>query len=420
MNDESKRQLPKKQDDKQSGLLDPTCFVSWKNYYVISFLNKVFWIIWLLSKKIGLLNKQTGEKKRVIFIGPTHMGDILFSTPAIRFAKEKKPDLEIICIVSSSSKAIVENNPYLADFEVVDLPWFLEKEGGYMQSIRSFFQLVKVLKAVNAEATLNFSSTSYHREHLAMWLAGIPQRIGFSHKGFGYLLTGGPSFIRNELIARQKLRMVGHWLGANTDNYSLKPDYFISEAGDIRADVLWASLDFQPDRPVIGINPGAQHSYLWPPSHYIELSKMIYQKWSANLLFLGTKPFEGLIEQIRSQLDFKTFSLVGKTSLEEFASILKNIDLVITVDTGARHIANAVGTKAIVLRNGANSIYEFGKYIRSENLIFHEVPCSPCGLQQCKRPRMYCMEDITAEQCFRAVSACMRDMEAGTPCMIQH
>lgn len=389
-------------------VLDSSLFISKRNYYLIFFFDRILKLLWWISCLSGICKTRHGKKNRIVFIGPSHLGDMLLSTPAIRFLKEKKPYLDIMCIVSSSSKAIVENNPYLAGFEIIDLPWFLEKEGGYMQSIRSFFQLIKVLKTINAEAALNFSSTSYHREHLAMWLAGIPQRIGFSHKGFGYLLTGGPLFKRNELIARQKLRMVGHWLGENTDRYSLKPDYFISEAGDIRADVLLASLDFQPDRPVIGINPGAQHSYLWPPSHYVELSKMIYQKWSANLLFLGTKPFEGLIEQIRSQLDFKTFSLVGKTSLEEFASILKKIDLVITVDTGARHIANAVGVKTIVLQHGASSVYEFGKYVETEELLAHPVPCSPCGLQQCKHQRMYCMEDISPSQCFHVVAALMQ------------
>lgn len=406
MNYESKRRFFYRQID-QRGAIDPALFVSKKNYYLILFFNKGFKALWQICCFLNLVKIKAGKENRIVFIGPTHLGDILLSTPAIRFAKEKNPALEIICIVSSSSKAVIENNPYLTSVEIIDLPWFMEKKGGFIQAIRSFFRFIKVLKEVNAETALNFSSTSYHREHLAMWLAGIPHRVGFAHKGFGYFLTCSPSFLRNELIAKQKLRMVGHWLGENTDHYLLKPDYLLSQASEKTADNLMVSMGFEPDKAVIGINPGAQHNYLWPSSHYVELSEMIYEKWKANLLFLGTKPFEGLIEQIRSQLDFKTFSLAGKTSLEEMAAILKKIDILITVDTGARHIANAVGTKVIVLRNGANSIYEFGKYVASEEMVVHEVPCSPCGLQQCKHPRMYCMEDITGDQCFHAVSMCM-------------
>jgi len=307
-----------------------------------------------------LVKECRGKKGRVVFIGPTHLGDVLLATPAIRFAKERNPALEIICIVSSSSKAVVRNNPFLAGVEIVDLPWFAEEKGGFVQGTRSFFQFVKVLKGVNAETVINLSSTSYHREHLAMWLAGIPHRVGFSHKGFGYFLTSSPPFIRNELIPKQKLRMVGHWLGENTSLYSLKPDYFISEASEKRADDLLRSTNLELNKAIIGINPGAQHDYLWPSSHYIELCQMLNKKWQPNILFLGTSNFENQIEKIRAQLSFKTFSLVGKTSIEELAAVLRRIHLLITVDTGTRYIANAISTKVIVLRNGANSIHEFG------------------------------------------------------------
>jgi len=391
-----------------------------KNFYTIWVLDKIFKFLFVICRVLRLVPLKQGVRNRVLIIESTHLGDVLLTTPAIRFAQEKHPALEIICIVSSSSKAALENNPYIAGIEIIDLPWFLEKKGGFIKTIRSFFRFIKVLKGVNAETAINFSSTSYHREHLAMWLAGIPQRVGFSHKGFGYFLTISPPFIRNELIAKQKLRMVGYWLGGDTENYSLKPDYYISSESDRKADEFLATMEFEPERAIIGINPSAQHNYLWPASRYVELCRMIYDKWQPNLLFLGTKPFEGLIEQIRSQLDFKTFSLAGQTSLEELAAILQRIDLLITVDTGTRHIANAVGTKAIVLRNGANSIYEFGKYVESEKIVVHEVPCSPCGLIQCKYLRMYCMADISATQCFQAINKCMREGKSDTLWITQH
>lgn len=387
--------------------LNRNLFISRKNYYLVLLFDRIFKLLWWISIISGLRKTRPGIKNRIVLIGPTHLGDILLSTPAIRFAKEKNPALEIVCIVSSSSITVVENNPYLSGVEVVDLPWFLEKKGSFIEAILSFFRFVKALKGINAEIALNFSSIGYHREHLAMWLAGIPQRVGFSHKGFGYFLTRSPPFRREELIAAQKLRMIGHWLGEDTNGYSLRPDYVVYPASERKAGELITSLDFEPGRMVVGINPGARHNYLWPASHYVELCKMIYEQWKANLLFLGTKSSEGLIEQIRSQLDFATFSLAGETSLEEMAAIVKKIDLLITVDTGTRHIANTVGTKVVVMKHAADPLREFDKYVPSEELIIHKVSCSPCGLQKCKHQKMYCMEDITAEQCFRVVEASM-------------
>lgn len=369
-------------------------FVSKKNYYIILIFDKIIKLLWWISIRSGLWKANRGQKNRVLFIGPTHIGDILLSTPAIRFAKEKNPALKIICIASSSSKAAIENNFYIVGIEIIDLPWFLEEKGDFIRTIRSFFQFIRVLKGANAETAVNFSSTSYHREHLAMWLAGIPNRVGFSHKGFGYFLTGNITFVEDELIARQKLRMAGYCLGEQTDNYSLKPDYFIPRTSEKKAQELLSSLGLKCGRAIVGINIGARHNYLWPESHWVKLCNSIFKIWGANIVFLGTKNFELFIDKVKSQLNFQSFSLVGMTSLDELAALLKRLDLLITIDTGTRHIANAVGTKSIVLRHGADSIFEFGRYVETECVIAHPVSCSPCGREMCPLETFECITGI--------------------------
>lgn len=69
-------------------MLDRDFFVSEKNYHLI-FFEKILKVIRLLSNKFGLFNNRIGKENRVIFIGPTLLGDILLTTPAIRFAKKR-------------------------------------------------------------------------------------------------------------------------------------------------------------------------------------------------------------------------------------------------------------------------------------------------------------------------------------------
>jgi ADP-heptose:LPS heptosyltransferase len=85
------------------------------------------------------------------------------------------------------------------------------------------------------------------------------------------------------------------------------------------------------------------------------------------------------------------------TSLDDLYMVLERIDLLITIDTGTRHIANAVGTNAIILRNGANSILEFAAYVETEKEIAHPVPCSPCGCHTCPLGTLDCMTRIAIE-----------------------
>ncbi|MCJ7812958.1 hypothetical protein MUP95_06555 [bacterium] len=166
--------------------LDPNLFTSKKNFCAIRILDGLFKALAYLANKLGLNPTGEGKKNRILLIGQTHLGDILLATPAIKFTKLANPSLEIICIASSSSKGVLADNPYVTGIEVIDLPWFDERHADFIRSIQIFFSWVRLIKKVNAETGINFSSTSYHREHLAMWLAGIPNRVGFSHKGFGY------------------------------------------------------------------------------------------------------------------------------------------------------------------------------------------------------------------------------------------
>jgi heptosyltransferase II len=384
--------------------LDPDLFISKKNFYILRILNGLFKSIAYLANKLGLIPSRKGQKDRLLLIGPTHLGDVLMATPAVRFAKQTNPSLEIVCIASSSSKGFIEDNPHISGIEIIDLPWFHERQTGFIRTIQFFVSWVRLIKKVEAETGINFSSTSYHREHLAMWLAGIPNRVGFSHKGFGYLLTKEVPFIQGELIARQKLRMMKTCLEIESGSDSLKPDIIIHPSEEEKADQIFKNLGLLSGKPIIGINPGAQHNYLWPEEHFILLCRMISRQWQANLIFFGTKNTEIMVERIRENLGFKTFSVVGRTSLKEFAAMLRKIDLLITIDTGARHIANAVGIRAIVLRNGANSVIEFGKYVATEEVLYYEVPCSPCGKSTCPLGTMDCMTQITPEMVMKTVT----------------
>ena len=70
-----------------------------------------------------------------------------------------------------------------------------------------------------------------------------------------------------------------------------------------------------------------------------------------------------------------------------------------------RHLANALGVPTIVLRNGANSISEFGKYVETEEMVFNQVSCSPCGKNICPLGTLECMTGITPEKVFVQVKS---------------
>jgi len=390
--------------------MDPKAFNLKKNYYIISTLNIILKLMGLFYKLFRIRFERGYKNNRIIMIGNTHIGDILMLTPALKFTKNNLPSSEIICIVSETSQAILTENHNVDKVGIINLPWLGETSDGLVHNIKSFIRYLKYLKKHEAETAINFNSTGYHIDHLAMWLAGIPNRIGFSHKGFNHLLTVEVPFVPNELIPLQKIRMVSYWLKKTYIPYSLKPDYFVSIKAIKRAENLLSSLTLDYNKLTIGINIGANHNFLWPDSYFIELCKLLNGRWPLNIVFIGTAKDMLTANKIMSQLSFKTFSLVGMTTLGDVAGIIKLLDMLITVDTGVRHLANAVGTFVIVLRNGANSIYEFGKYVNSEEIICNKVFCSPCGKTICPYGSLECMTGIRPETVVSLVGEKIEDI----------
>ena len=93
----------------------------------------------------------------------------------------------------------------------------------------------------------------------------------------------------------------------------------------------------------------------------------------------------------------KIFNLVGKLSINESASIIKNSKKVYTHDTGMMHIAAAF--KKYTFCIWGNTVPEFGMYPYDTTFTIFEVPdlkCRPCskiGFDKCPKGHFKCMND---------------------------
>lgn len=202
-------------------------FLHKKNFIAICVLDFIFKTLFKLSNLLGLPRKRKFNTNKVLFIEPAHLGDALLTTPAIRFLKENRNKLKIICLVSSEGKAGLINNKNIESIYTIDLPWYKKNvKYNFAAQLFSFFKLIKIFRKINPQIAINVRNTSYHREHIAMWLAGVPEKIGYGHKGFAFLLTTAVPFRKVKQTAQLKLDVVAHWIGVESNGYSLRPNYF--------------------------------------------------------------------------------------------------------------------------------------------------------------------------------------------------
>ena len=81
-------------------------------------------------------------------------------------------------------------------------------------------------------------------------------------------------------------------------------------------------------------------------------------------------------------------NLCGKLSLNESLHIMRGALLFAGNDSGATHMARAVGTKVLVIYGGTHPCLGFAPHPDEGKVIFKNLPCSPChihGTNSCPR-----------------------------------
>ena len=236
---------------------------------------------------------------------------------------------------------------------------------------------------------------------LTVWLAGIPERIGYGRDGRSLLLTRAipvpepgdiprhERFYYLELLRRAG--MIEHFPACE----EIRLDG-IGEARSAGAAFLEA---LGVTGPVIGINPGAAYGNAkrWPAERFRESAREVAGAVGATVLVLGSKAERALCETVAEplgQAGIAVRNLAGETSLREFIDVTAACRVVLTNDSGAMHVASALGTPVVAVF-GATDDTTTGPASSAARVVREHAECSPCLLRECPIDHR-CMTRVTA------------------------
>lgn len=364
------------------------------------FTKKINWIIANIADAVGFSlldiwkrvskcrNPEMTSIKKILVIKTDGIGDILISLGLTRLIKKLYADSKVDYLIRPKSSGIAKMTPDI------------NKE---IQSCSIWQDIANVLRMRKYKYDLVISPKpqGYIFDHmLAVFVQG-KHRVGYAAKGGGFLLT--------EVVPWQKEKRIdllmadiARLLGSAGKNEGIALS--IPSEGSIFIDKLFKASNISDNDLKIGINIFAGHPFIWPLGRFQEVSEKLIKNHNAKIIFIGDNDHKEKVEKIMRKILFPTISFVGKTSIVQLAALIKKLDILITVDSCPRHIANAVSTPAVVLRNGANSNVIWGEYCENEHLIFHNVPCSPCGKKICPEGKRICMTSITVEEVLAGIN----------------
>jgi len=159
--------------------------------------------------------------------------------------------------------------------------------------------------------------------------------------------------------------------------------------------------------PRIVLAPSGSHpSKNWPSDYFAYLCNQLINRLGAFILITGKgdlarQQANGIIKNLRENPNI--LSIVNKTSFGELAALIETTDLVISVDSGAAHIASYLNRPLVVLFGPGD--YERWKpwHIDQTRAVALKAECK-CGttLYKCKQKK-HCMESITPQQVLDVV-----------------
>ena len=231
------------------------------------------------------------------------------------------------------------------------------------------------------------------------WLARIPNRIGYARDGRRMLLTRSASVPRRGEIPRHErfyylelLRRTGI-----IDCLPESPLIRLEKAGGPRAGM-------------IGISPGAAYGTAkrWLPERFAEAAGMLARARGASIALFGSAGERSVCEQIAQLLNgHRVINHAGRTTLAEFIDLAGRCELFLTNDSGAMHIASALGVPTVAVF-GATDDVATGPTGPNARVIREAVECSPCLLRECPIDHR-CMTHVSVERVVKEALALLVD-----------
>ncbi|MCD6384267.1 lipopolysaccharide heptosyltransferase II [Candidatus Sumerlaeota bacterium] len=332
---------------------------------------------------------------KIVIKSTNWVGDTILTTPSIRLLRRQFPKARIVAIARQWVADLLVDNPD------IDELWIENK----LTNPLSFLRLAHRMRSQRFDLGISFPNSFVSA--LTLWAGGVRYRIGYDRDHRGWLLSERIKVTDRILRVHQ----VEYYLNllrpiCDVDNAERNLVLPVNEqvAKEVKEFLLNRDIDLQRNRPLIGINPGAFYGSAkrWLPERYAVVADYIQQKHNATVIVTGIAQERPIAEEVISGTKSKNIhNLAGEVSLRQLIALLSFLDLYITNDSGAMHIASAVGTPVVAIF-GSTDWVTTAPYSQKAVIVRKETECAPCLLRECPGDHR-CMTAIQAEDVINAV-----------------
>lgn len=270
---------------------------------------------------------------KILFIRQDRIGDVLISTPLFSAIKRRYPDWTLDVLLSRNNHFVLANSPHI------------RRRWLYTKGIRGSLRLMRQVRAEHYDAVVDLMDNPSATSTVILLLAGGRVNIGLDKENAYACDVVVPLKSRKDTNIVDRIAELLRPFGIDPGSAGLRVEYAVSPEARASAETFLSSVP----APRIGVNISAgSDTRFWGVERYRELLAAIRSSASSHSIVLLGKPSDrGRLQQIAAGYDGVTTAPDG--TFDEFAAMISRMDILITPDTSAVHLAAAFSVPCVVL-----------------------------------------------------------------------
>ena len=345
----------------------------------------------LMFRKTLSVYEEAVNKKKILLIKLSAVGDVILIVPSLRELRRKYPDAWISVLVGRKSRKIIRNCPYVDDTIVYE-----ETEKNRFLSL---FKVARLLAKEDFDIVVDLQNN--RDSHFLSYFSGARIRAGHHNHKWSFFLNKKTQKTESSMPPLEHQFQVLKLLDIEAQDKRL--ELWTNKEEEEKVASFLESQWVAPSQMLVGINPGSSLRWptkQWPIENFAKLCDELARK-NIRVVITGSSEDSSAAEELFKLTRNKPVNAVGKTSITELAALVKRCQVFISPHSAPMHIASSVDVPLVAI---------FGPTDPKRHLVppshyqvfWKEVPCSPCYLRSCPIGHI-CMQRITVQEVLDSV-----------------
>jgi ADP-heptose:LPS heptosyltransferase len=265
----------------------------------------------------------------------------LFTLPAVNIVRDNYPSAKITFLISKESASLLRG--FREVNEVIALDRAALRGGNPLRLLPEFFGLLRRMRAGKFSLVVDFQG--YGETAWLTWLSGAPQRWGSLEGGrrrWAYTLGANRNYKIHPV--EQNLSLLRQ-CGLHSER--IRNEFVLPDAALDEARRFFAAQGLDAAKPTLFIQPfTSSPNKNWPLDRQLALARH-WQQRGLQILFGGSPAERAALEPARQA----GFPVSAGVPLLVTGGLMKLSSLILGADTGALHLAVAMGKRVVMIMN---------------------------------------------------------------------